>query len=76
LVDIQEVRLAACHLALSKIFLLVANASDASDRWLMKAKQHKAEYDKAIDVAFLTYDRIGSNVTTPTIVGCAIMRRG
>jgi hypothetical protein len=77
LLDFQEVRLAAAHLATSKVFALAGNASDANDRWVVKAREHKAAYEKNVELAFLTYDRLGDGSSTePTIVACHVLRRG
>lgn len=55
LLDIQEVRLAATHLALAKIFEAVSDSVD--DKWRQKSRDHRKEYDKYISLAFITFDK-------------------
>jgi hypothetical protein len=55
--DIDEVKTAATYLALSKIFHNVANSAKQEDNWSSKSSYYKKEYDKAIDNAYLTWDK-------------------
>jgi len=57
IMDSQEIRMAARYLALSKIFENVANY-DKDDNWRKKSIIFKGKYDKAIDLAFLTWDKL------------------
>jgi hypothetical protein len=57
MLDIQEVRLASTYLALSKIFENVANA-DKEDNWRVKANLYSNKFKSAIDLAFITFDRL------------------
>jgi hypothetical protein len=57
LLDIQEVRLAATYLALSKIFENVANAN-SDDNWRVKSNIFRGKADKAFELAFITFDRM------------------
>lgn len=57
IMDSQEVRLAARHLALSKIFENVANY-DKDDNWRKKSISFLGKYEREIDLAFLTWDRL------------------
>jgi len=77
LYDVQEVRLAAAHLAASKVFMTVANSGQADDRWLAKARFHKGEYEKAIKVAYTSFaDDVSGGQKPQTLVGVNILRRG
>jgi hypothetical protein len=55
ILDVQEVRLAACYLALARIFENVANY-DKDDNWRKKSYIYQGKFDKAIQLAWLTYD--------------------
>lgn len=57
IMDVQEVRMAARYLALSKIFENVANY-DKDDNWRQKSRMYQAKYERAIDLAYLTWDRL------------------
>ena len=57
IMDVQEVRLAARYLALSKVFENVANYDD-KDNWRKKSRMYMDKYEKAINLAFLTWDRL------------------
>jgi hypothetical protein len=57
IMDVQEVRMAARYLALSKIFENVANYDD-KDNWRQKSRMYWNKFEKAVDLAFLTWDRL------------------
>lgn len=52
--DIQEVRLAATYLALSKIYYNMSD--DAEDVWNVKSKDFNSKYEKFIQIARLSVD--------------------
>lgn len=75
LLDIQEVRLAATYLALSKIFENVANASE-NDNWRVKSKMYYGKFEKAFELAFLAYDRLqDGNVSTQRDMTVGVLNR-
>lgn len=77
LYDVQEVRLAAAHLAASKVFMTVANSGQSDDRWLAKARFHKGEYEKAVKLAYASFaDSVSGNDKPQAMVGPNFLRRG
>lgn len=60
IMDIDEIKTAATYLALSKIFNNVSNSAKEGDNWTAKSREYKKAYDKAIDVAYLTWDQLSN----------------
>lgn len=54
LLDIKEIRVAAKHLALHKIYMNLSDSVD--DVYFQKATYHRSMYGDAINLAFLTFD--------------------
>lgn len=56
LLNIDEIRIAAVQLALHKIFNVLSDTGD-KDRWGRLASYYYGKYEKAIDLAYVTFQR-------------------
>jgi len=65
LMDVDEVKIAAVYLALHKIFFDLADGSQ-DERWAKKASYYLSKYEKAIDLAYVTFDKYSNGLAVET----------